>query len=207
MSAIQVTHPANSRYGVELGQHCLVIDQPEAAGGDNLGPTPVQLFAASIVACAAHYAGSYLARHGLSTEGLTLDGDYVMATDSPPRVASISGDHYAAKWPTLSAKRKAGLIAVASRCTLHNTLSTPPAVNFGLTDAAEMLQGENLDVVSEPGTGCCSMIGPEPTSGPQTCSGASGHIPADTRLADHLSQADKRRHQANCPQNHTDADR
>jgi hypothetical protein len=157
----------------------------------------VQLFAASIVACAAHYAGSYLARHGLSTEGLTLDGDYVMASDGPPRVASISVTITPPRG--LPVDRQPGLIAVASHCTLHNTLSTPLAVNFGLTDAAEMLQGENLDVVSEPGTGCCSMLDPEPTSGPQTCSGMSRPIPADTPLADRLSQADKTRSKRTAP--------
>jgi uncharacterized OsmC-like protein len=132
MNAIQVRHVTNSRYGVDLGQHCLVTDQPEAAGGEGLGPTPVQLFVASLVACAAHYAGSYLARHHLSADGLTVHGDYIMATDSPPRVASIS---VTITPPTdLPGNRIAGLLAVASHCTVHNTLTRPPVVHFGLAE-------------------------------------------------------------------------
>jgi putative redox protein len=59
MTVIQVTHLANSRYQVAVGRHCLTVDQPETAGGDDQGPTAVQLFAASLVACTAHYAGSH----------------------------------------------------------------------------------------------------------------------------------------------------
>jgi uncharacterized OsmC-like protein len=132
MNAIQVTHVTNSRYAVDLGQHCLVTDQPESAGGDGLGPTPVQLFVASLMACAAHYAGSYLARHHLSADGLTVGGDYVMAGDSPPRVASISVT--ITPPPDLPDNRVAGLLAVASHCTVHNTLTKPPVVHFGLAE-------------------------------------------------------------------------
>jgi uncharacterized OsmC-like protein len=132
MNRIQVTHVINSRYGVDLGRHCLVTDQPEAAGGDGLGPTPVQLFVASLVACAAHYAGSYLARHHLSTNGLTVIGDYVMASDGPPRVASVSVN--VTPPIDLPGNRIAGLLAVASHCTVHNTLTRPPVVHFGLAE-------------------------------------------------------------------------
>ena len=39
MTAIQVTHEANSCYRVAVGHHVLTVDQPEDAGGDDLGPT------------------------------------------------------------------------------------------------------------------------------------------------------------------------
>ena len=89
MTAIQVTHEANSCYRVAVGRHVLTVDQPEDAGGDDLGPTAVQLFAASLVACTAHYAGSYLARHGLSSEGMVVEGEHVVA-DRPARLGSMS---------------------------------------------------------------------------------------------------------------------
>jgi putative redox protein len=90
MTAIQVTHLANSHYQVAVGRHRLTVDQPETAGGDDQGPAAVQLFAASLVACTAYYTGSYLTRPGLSTEGLVVEGDVVMADDSPARVVSLS---------------------------------------------------------------------------------------------------------------------
>jgi uncharacterized OsmC-like protein len=141
MNAIQVTYLTKTRYSVDLGPHCLITDQSDAAGGDGLGPTPVQLFVASLVACAAHYAGSYLARHHLSADGLTVNGDYVMAADRPPRVASMS---VTITPPTdLPRNRIAGLLAVAAHCTVHNTLTRPPVVHFGVAEQSA-LNGEAL---------------------------------------------------------------
>ena len=90
MPAIQVTHELNACYRVAVGGHQLTIDQPAAAGGDDRGPTPLQLLVAGLVACTAHYAGTYLDRRGLSREGLLVDGDFDMAEDKPPRVAAMS---------------------------------------------------------------------------------------------------------------------
>jgi uncharacterized OsmC-like protein len=132
MTAIQVTHLTNSRYRVAVGGHQLTVDQPVAAGGDDQGPTAVQLFAASIVACIAHYAGSYLARHALSAEGLVVDGDFVMADDRPARIVSMS---VRITPPAgLPGSHEGGLLAVASHCTLHNTLRQPPTVNICVAD-------------------------------------------------------------------------
>jgi uncharacterized OsmC-like protein len=130
MPAIQVTHVLNNCYRVAVGDHNLTVDQPAAAGGDGKGPTPLQLLAASLVACTAHYAGSYLDRHGLPRRGLVVEGDFTMAEDKPPRLAAMS---VTITPPAgLSARRQAGLLAVASHCTVHNTLRQPPAVHIGL---------------------------------------------------------------------------
>jgi hypothetical protein len=95
----------------------------------------VQLFAASLVACTAHYAGSYLARHGLSTDGLVVQGDFVMASDRPARVVSLS---VRITPPVgLSESRKAGLLAVASQCTVHHSLQQPPTVSVVLSGSVE----------------------------------------------------------------------
>jgi uncharacterized OsmC-like protein len=132
MTAIRVTHVADSRYQVAVGPHSLTLDEPVTAGGDDHGPTPAQLFAASLVACAAQYAGSYLARHDLSTEGLVVEGDFEMADDRPARIVSLS---VTITPPAgLPASRAAGLLAVASHCTVHNTLRQRPTVKIGLAD-------------------------------------------------------------------------
>ena len=121
MTAIRVTHEANTCYRVAVGRHLLTIDQPEDAGGEDLGPTAVQLFAASLVACTAHYAGSYLARHGLSSEGMVARLGSMSVTITPP--------------VGMPEHRRAGLLAVASHCTLHNTLRDPLNVEVAFADA------------------------------------------------------------------------
>jgi uncharacterized OsmC-like protein len=132
MNTIGVTHLAKNRYQVAVGRHQLIVDQPVTAGGEDLGPTAVQLFATSLVACTAHYAGSYLVRHGLSAEGLVVEGDFAMADDGPPRIASMSVR--ITPPPGLAAPLQAGLLAVASHCTVHNTLRQPPTVTIALAD-------------------------------------------------------------------------
>jgi uncharacterized OsmC-like protein len=144
----------NRRYRVAVNGHGLTIDQPATAGGDDLGPTPLELLAASLVACTAHYAGSYLDHHGLSREGLVVEGDFVMADDRPPRIVSMS----ATITPPagLSASRQAGLLAVASHCTVHNTLRQPPAVHIGLSPQAVPVAAPGPDGAAD---GHCSPPG------------------------------------------------
>ena len=130
MPAVRATPALNTCFRVAVGDHQLTIDQPATAGGDDQGPTPLQLLAASLVACTAHYAASFLDRHGLSKEGLVVEGDFDLADDKPPRLAAMS----VTITPPLglSARRQAGLLAVASHCTVHNTLRQPPAVHIGM---------------------------------------------------------------------------
>jgi uncharacterized OsmC-like protein len=140
MNAICVTHLAGTRYCVTIGPHAMTVDQPQSAGGDNQGPTPLELFAASLIACTAHYAGSYLARRGIPTEGLVVKGDFTTATDSPARVVDMSVS--LTPPPGLPAPRQAALLAVASHCTVHNTLRQPPTVSITLAGPPAAPSGE-----------------------------------------------------------------
>jgi uncharacterized OsmC-like protein len=141
--AIQVTYLAGSKYRIAMGRHSLTIDQPADAGGSDAGPSPLQLFAASLVVCTAHYAGSYLTRHGLSADDLVVDGDFVTARDGPARVTSLSVSITAPA--NLPDNRRAGLLAVARHCTVHNTIRQPPTVDINLsqTSAAARLSAVN----------------------------------------------------------------
>jgi putative redox protein len=143
MTGIHVTPLDKSGYRVVIGRHSLTIDQALTSGGDDRGPNPVELFAASLAACVAHYAGSYLARHGLSSGGLVVDGHFAMANDRPPRIASLSVT--ITPPADLSENRKAGLLAVASHCTVDNTIRVPPAVDISLSDPPSASPAEHSE--------------------------------------------------------------
>src|SRR6266498_6065514 len=66
---LAVTHLSTDAYEIDIRGHRLTVDQPVEAGGANLGPTPTELFAASLAACVGFYAGRFLRRHGLAVEG------------------------------------------------------------------------------------------------------------------------------------------
>ncbi|GLX52621.1 hypothetical protein Shyhy01_55710 [Streptomyces hygroscopicus subsp. hygroscopicus] len=126
----EVTHVGGDAYSVDIRGHRVQVDQPIEAGGTDTAPTPVELFAASLATCVAFYAGSYLHRHGLPRSGLRVRAQYAMASDRPARVASLRIVIVAP--PELPEERRAGLLAVASHCTVHNTLKQPPEVGIEL---------------------------------------------------------------------------
>ncbi|MER5479682.1 OsmC family protein [Streptomyces sp. NPDC002734] len=103
--------------------HVLVADQPLEAGGADAAPTPVELFVASIASCAAHYAGSYLDRHGITRDGLSVRAEFHMAEDRPARVRTLALTVAA---PHLPPSRLAAMRAVVSHCTVTNTLERLP---------------------------------------------------------------------------------
>jgi len=123
---VSVGHVDGDVYKIHVRGHRLTVDQPVDAGGTDKAPTPTELFAASLAACVAFYAGRYLDRHGYDRTGLRVRADFDMATDRPARVAAIRITvHPPAGFPT---ERIPALTAVAGHCTVHNSLEHPPAV-------------------------------------------------------------------------------
>jgi uncharacterized OsmC-like protein len=125
---IRIQHLAEDAYEVAVRGHRLVVDQPRDNGGQDSGPTPTELFAASLASCVAFYAGRFLARHGVDPGGLRVDASFTMAADRPARVAEVTLTVRAPQG--LDPARQDALLAVASHCTVHNTLRRPPAVRI-----------------------------------------------------------------------------
>jgi uncharacterized OsmC-like protein len=129
---VHVTHLGGDRFEIGVRQHRLEVDQPLADGGEDEAPTPTELFVSSLAACVAFYARRYLARHDLPTEGLTVHTNFNMAA-RPARVGEII---LHIELPAgVPEEKRAALLAVASHCTVHNTLSTPPAVSIDFASA------------------------------------------------------------------------
>jgi putative redox protein len=121
-------------YEVSVRGHRVLVDQPPDAGGQDAAPTPTELFVASLAACVAFYAGRYLTRHGYGRDGLAVRAGFDMASDRPARV---SGIRLTIQAPAdLPAGRRPALLAVASHCTVHNTLSLRPSVYIELIEQA-----------------------------------------------------------------------
>ena len=121
---ITVAHEEGDRLRVSIRGHEVFTDQPQEDGGGDTAPTPTELFVAGLGACIAFYAERYLRRHRLSTEGLRVSCSYSWAED-PHRVGGIE---IAVDAPGLPAERREAFERVIAHCTVHNTLSHPPAV-------------------------------------------------------------------------------
>ena len=128
---VSVTHDGGDRFSIAIRGHVVHVDQPESDGGADTGPTPTELFVASLAACVAFYARRYLKRHDLPEEGLTVTAQAESGA-KPSRVASMT---ITLTLPDgVPEDKREALLAVASHCTVHNTLTHPPEVVIKLTD-------------------------------------------------------------------------
>ena len=128
--AMDVRFVAGEAYEVMVRGHRVVVDQPADAGGQDSAPTPTELFVASLATCVAFYAGRFLTRHGYSRDGLAVSAGYEMASDRPARVSNV---RLMVRVPAgLPPERWAALRAVASHCTVHNSLASPLSVTIDL---------------------------------------------------------------------------
>ena len=130
MNEIVVWHEAGDRLRIAIRGHDLLVDQPIAEGGHDAGPTPTELFVASLASCVGFYPGRFLARHQVEPGGLEVDCRWRPAEDGPARVEAVD------LWLRLPAdfpeELRERLEAVVERCTVHNSITVPPDVRFRL---------------------------------------------------------------------------
>jgi LmbE family N-acetylglucosaminyl deacetylase/uncharacterized OsmC-like protein len=131
---LRVEHRGGDQFDIDVRGHVITVDQPVAAGGDDTAPTPTELFIASLASCIAFYARRYLARHDLQTEGLAVEATFEMGK-KPARVSRI--DVRLILPAGVPPERRDPLLAVASHCTVHNSLTTTPEISITLADDAD----------------------------------------------------------------------
>ena len=127
---VTVRHVAGDAFAITVRGHAVLVDQPVRDGGQDAAATPTELLVGSLASCVAFYAGRYLLRHGMDRSGLAVTADFTMADDRPARVGdvrlqvSVPGG--------IPAQRRDALLAVASHCTVHNTLRQEPEISIEL---------------------------------------------------------------------------
>ena len=89
------------------------------------------MFVAGLTSCVGFYARRYLVRHGLPEEGLAVTSSFEMGA-KPARVSRID---IALTLPEeVPVDRREALRAVASHCTVHNSLTHRPEVRVSFAD-------------------------------------------------------------------------
>jgi len=133
--AISVEWTSGDSFVIDVRAHFLTVDQPYADGGQDLGPTPTELFVASLAACVGYYAERFLRRHDIAPGGLRVECDFEMG-ERPARVERIDLKLHVP--PGFPESRRAALMAVVEHCTVHNSLTRPPAVEIELRQASRV---------------------------------------------------------------------
>ena len=128
MPYLTVTHKGLHRFEVNVEGHRLVVDEGVAAGGRDSGPTPTELLAASLAACAAAHAETFLSARKLSTAGLSVACHYRQSANQPPRVAAL--DLTVTTAAELTSEQRLAMMKAVEECAVGNTLRLPPAIQI-----------------------------------------------------------------------------
>ena len=105
-------------HDVEVRDHHLVADEPADAGGDDHGPSPQELLAASLASCTAVTMEMYAQRKGWNVDGLEVECDF-----SPAERGSPTRFNLVLRLPAhLSEEQVERLRVIAAKCPVHRTL-------------------------------------------------------------------------------------
>ena len=105
-------------HDLEVRQHHLTADEPEDLGGDDMGPSPQELLAASLASCTAITMEMYARRKGWDVAGLTVDCEY-----TPAERGAVTRFELVMKMPAhLSEEQVERLRVIAAKCPVHRTL-------------------------------------------------------------------------------------
>ena len=100
------------------GDHVLTADEPRDTGGDDHGPSPQELLAASLASCSAVTLEMYADRKGWEIGDVTIDVNYEPAQRGSPTRFEIN-----VKLPKeLPEDQRERLMQIVARCPVHRTL-------------------------------------------------------------------------------------
>jgi uncharacterized OsmC-like protein len=135
MPTITTDYRGDMSFTTDLGRHRLVIDVPDSMGGKGRGPTPPELFVASLGSCVAAYVAAYCERTGLDARDLAVDVSYAKAED-PTRLVDLT---ITVNLPHADCgAREVAIRRVAEHCPVHETIGTLSEVRFEVRDRATL---------------------------------------------------------------------
>jgi putative redox protein len=106
------------RHIVKVREHRMGVDEPADKGGDDTGPSPQELLAASLASCTAVTMEMYAARKGWDVGDLEVVCEYQPAERGSPTKFSL-----VLRFPPhLSEEQVAKLKVIAAKCPVHRTL-------------------------------------------------------------------------------------
>src|SRR6184192_4911650 len=113
-----VTRSGTLRQTVQVREHQFVVDEPTDQGGDDSGPSPLELLAASLASCTAITMEMYAQRKGWDVGGVEVQAEYTPAERGCPTRFSLT-----LRLPSdLTEEQVERLRVIAAKCPVHRTL-------------------------------------------------------------------------------------
>ena len=106
------------KHDVEIREHTLVADEPKDHGGEDAGPSPQELLAASLASCTAVTIEMYAHRKGWDLGEVIVDVDYEPAQRGSPTSFAMT-----VRLPKeLPEDQREKVMQIAAKCPVHRTL-------------------------------------------------------------------------------------
>lgn len=121
MATITTYYKGNMLFESKVGNHTLSIDVPEDVGGRDRGPTPLELFVASLGSCIGVYVASYCEKNGIDDTGMTVEINFEKVSN-PTRLANLKAIIRLPKGDC--GHRVKAIEQTAMHCAVHNTIRT-----------------------------------------------------------------------------------
>jgi len=126
------TRAGTFRQTVKVRDHSLTVDEPADQGGEDTGPSPQELLAASLASCTAITMEMYAKRKGWDVGDVEVSCDYTPAERGAPTRFQLT-----MRFPeNLSDEMVERLRVIAAKCPVHRTLD------------GEVMFGESVERVS-----------------------------------------------------------
>ena len=103
---------------VEIRQHRLIADEPPEQGGEDKGPSPQELLAASLASCTAITLEMYAERKGWDIGSLEVECEYV----PPPRGLPTHFELVLRIPDACTEEQIEKLRVIAAKCPVHRML-------------------------------------------------------------------------------------
>jgi putative redox protein len=118
MRAVARREGGKLRQEVTIREHELTADEPKDQGGEDDGPSPQELLAASLASCTAITMEMYAQRKGWDVGDMSVDVNYEPAQrGSPTRFELVI------RMPKeLPEEQRQRLMQIAAKCPVHRTL-------------------------------------------------------------------------------------
>jgi putative redox protein len=138
MPSITTRYLGDMTFESTVGSHRMVIDVPTSMGGADRGPTPPELFVASLGSCVAAFVAQYCERTGLDTTDLAVDVAFEKAED-PTRLINLQ---VTIRLPHAECHdREAAIRRVAEHCPVHASIASFDGLIFQILDRTNLAVG------------------------------------------------------------------
>jgi putative redox protein len=131
MDLITLKHEKGLCFSVQVRGHKFLVDMPRDSKGQDQGPAPADLLAASLGACMGMHMALYGQTAGLACEGMEMNLVYNLVEEQGrKRIQTVTID---VSLPQNPGERGPALLRAAQNCIVRNTLEKRPVIDMEIT--------------------------------------------------------------------------